>query len=156
MPERVTKEERIVSLAIEKARRAKELLQQESVHERLPLDDEIEVEKIKRPKVTNVKPKNQTQKKEGYGLAGETTEHKIKKAESNLPDEVKKALDKVAEEIRKAFEDVDLKSLLPLVAPHGRARQRYFDREEMIETVVKKAIDGIKKQKRTGRFDGKL
>jgi|TARA_R100000482_G_scaffold120802_1_gene66382 hypothetical protein len=156
MPERVTKEERIVSLAIEKARRAKELLQQESVHERLPLDDEIEVEKIKRPKVTNVKPKNQTQKKEGYGLAGETTEHKIKKAESNLPDEVTKALDKVAEEIRKAFDDVDLKSLLPLVAPQGRARQRYFDKEEMIETLVKKAIDALKKQKRTSRFDGKL
>ena len=49
MPERVTKEERIVSLAIEKARRAKELLQQESVLEWLPLDEEIEVEKIKRP-----------------------------------------------------------------------------------------------------------
>ena len=63
MPERVTKEERIVSLAIEKARRAKELLQQESIHERLPLDDEIEVEKIKRPKVTNVKPKNQKLKR---------------------------------------------------------------------------------------------
>ena len=156
MPERVTKEERIVSLAIEKARRAKELLQQESVHERLPLDDEIEVEKIKRPKVTNVKPKNQTQKKEGYGLGGEITEHKIKKAESNLPDEVTKALDKVAEEIRKAFDDVDLKSLLPLVAPQGRARQRYFDKEEMIETLVKKAIDALKKQKRTSRFDGKL
>ena len=109
MPERVTKEERIVSLAIEKARRAKELLQQESVHERLPLDDEIEVEKVKRPKVTNVKPKNQTQKKEGYGLAGETTEHAIKKS---ITDEDRKSLayrfgqaDKIIELIHDIIKD---------------------------------------------------
>jgi len=79
MPERVTKEERIVSLAIEKARKAKELLQQESTHERLPLEDELVVEKITRPKAKNVKLMNQTDQKEGYGLAGETIEHTIKK-----------------------------------------------------------------------------
>lgn len=79
MPERVTKEERIVSLAIEKARKAKELLQQESTHERLPLEDELVVEKITRPKAENVKMMNQTDQKEGYGLAGETIEHTIKK-----------------------------------------------------------------------------
>ena len=55
MPERVTKEERIVSLAIEKARKAKELLQQESLHERLPLDDELEIVKVKRPKAQSSK-----------------------------------------------------------------------------------------------------
>jgi|TARA_B100001564_G_C20258661_1_gene498261 hypothetical protein len=79
MPERVTKEERIVSLAIEKARKAKELLQQESTHERLPLEDKLVVEKITRPKAKNVKLMNQTDQKEGYGLAGETIEHTIKK-----------------------------------------------------------------------------
>tara|TARA_X000001382_G_scaffold28941_2_gene18455 strand:+ start:22869 stop:23261 length:393 start_codon:yes stop_codon:yes gene_type:complete len=79
MPERVTKEERIVSLAIEKARKAKELLQQESTHERLPLEDELVVEKITRPKAKNVKLMNQTDQKEGYGLAGESIEHTIKK-----------------------------------------------------------------------------
>ena len=56
MPERVTKEERTVSLAIEKARKAKELLQQESVHERLPLDEpEMEKVKVKRPKAQSSK-----------------------------------------------------------------------------------------------------
>ncbi len=84
MPERVTKEERTVSLAIEKARKAKELLQQESIHERLPLEDELVVEKITRPKAENVKMMNQTDQKEGYGLAGETIEHKIKKAKDLL------------------------------------------------------------------------
>ena len=119
MPERVTKEERIVSLAIEKARKAKELLQQESVHERLPLDDEIEVEKIKRPKVTNVKPKNQTQKKEGYGLAGETTEHKIKKSDEKRSMTLLRMVDKrlddlkdisktlTYEELENLYDDID-------------------------------------------------
>ena len=87
MPERITKEERIVSLAIEKARKAKELLQQESTHERLPLEDELVVEKITRPKAKNVKLMNQTDQREGYGLAGETIEHTIKK---NIEHTIKK------------------------------------------------------------------
>lgn len=78
MPERVTKEERIVSLAIEKARKAKEEL---SAKKRknieptqvLEIDTDPEVEKIKRPKVQDAsKITNQTQKKEGYGLAGDS------------------------------------------------------------------------------------
>ena len=56
MPERVTREERIVSLAIEKARKVKEEL---SAKKRknieptqvLEIDTDPEVEKIKRPKV---------------------------------------------------------------------------------------------------------
>ena len=66
------------SLAIEKARKAKEEL---SAKKRknieptqvLEIDTDPEVEKIKRPKVQDAsKITNQTQKKEGYGLAGET------------------------------------------------------------------------------------
>ena len=76
MPERVTPEERRVSLAIEKARKAKEMLQQESTHERLEYDDKLEMEKVKRPKAQKAdKILNQTQKKEGYGLAGEVTDN---------------------------------------------------------------------------------
>ena len=76
MPERVTPEERQVSLAIEKARKAKEMLQQESIHERLAYDDDLEMEKVKRPKAEKAdKILNQTQKKEGYGLAGEVTDN---------------------------------------------------------------------------------
>ena len=78
MPERVTREERMVSLAIEKARKAKEEL---SAKKRmnieptqvLEIDTDPEVEKIKKPKVQDAsKITNQTQKKEGYGLAGES------------------------------------------------------------------------------------
>tara|TARA_B100002019_G_C21132352_1_gene528929 strand:+ start:103 stop:348 length:246 start_codon:yes stop_codon:yes gene_type:complete len=80
MPERVTREERTVSLAIEKARSAKELLHQSLIdNNRLPdeKDDRMEEVKIKKPKAEKAdKIKNQTQKKEGYGLGGETTEFK--------------------------------------------------------------------------------
>jgi len=83
MPERVSKEERIVSLAIEKARKAKEELsakQRKNIEptQVLEIDTDPEVEKIKRPKVQDAsKITNQTQKKEGYGLAGES----LKKAD---------------------------------------------------------------------------
>ena len=78
MPERVTREERMVSLAIEKARKAKQEL---SAKKRMNIeptqvnefDSEVEVQKIKRPKVQDAsKITNQTQNKEGYGLAGES------------------------------------------------------------------------------------
>tara|TARA_R100001443_G_scaffold52532_2_gene64218 strand:- start:3814 stop:4293 length:480 start_codon:yes stop_codon:yes gene_type:complete len=83
MPERVTREERMVSLAIEKARKAKQEL---SAKKRMNIeptqvnefDSEVEVQKIKRPKVQDAsKITNQTQEKEGYGLAGES----LKKSE---------------------------------------------------------------------------
>ena len=66
MPERVTKEERIISLAIEKARSAKELLHQSLQGNRLPdeKDDRMEKVKVKRPKAEKAdKIKNQTRKK---------------------------------------------------------------------------------------------
>ena len=83
MPERVTKEERMVSLAIEKARKVKQEL---SAKKRMNIeptqvnefDSEVEVQKIKRPKVQDAsKITNQTQDKEGYGLAGETLKKAI-------------------------------------------------------------------------------
>ncbi len=76
MPEKVTQEERMVSLAIERARIAKEMLQEESTHERLPLKDESEQVKVKKPKNLQAdKIQNQTAKDEGYGLAGEVTDN---------------------------------------------------------------------------------
>jgi hypothetical protein len=87
MPERVTKEERMVTLAIEKARLAKEKL---SDKKRMnieptqvnPVDTTVEVQKITRPKVQDAsKITNQTQEKEGYGLAGET----LKKRQIDRP-----------------------------------------------------------------------
>lgn len=76
MPERVTREERMVSLAIEKARKTIETMREST--QVIPYDSEVEVQKIKRPKVQDAsKITNQTQDKEGYGLAGES----LKKSE---------------------------------------------------------------------------
>ena len=50
MPERVTREERIISLAIEKARNAKEELALSLENNRNPSKDESEAVKLKRPK----------------------------------------------------------------------------------------------------------
>ena len=66
MVDRMTKEERVISMAIEKDRETKALLQQESVHERVPTTETIpEVEKIKRPKAEKDK-SNPSFLKESY------------------------------------------------------------------------------------------
>lgn len=71
MPERVTKEERLVSLAIEKARKTAEMLRQEST-QIVPYDSEPEMEKVKRPKVQNAKISTVTNDENGFGAAGES------------------------------------------------------------------------------------
>ena len=71
MPEKVTREEKIVDLAIAKARKTIETMREST--QVIPVDTEVEVQKIKRPKVQDAsKITNQTQDKEGYGLAGES------------------------------------------------------------------------------------
>lgn len=76
MPERVTSEERLLSLTIEKARKAKELLQESMEANRLPdeKDNRMEKVKVKRPKAEADKTKieNNTGTHSGYGLAGES------------------------------------------------------------------------------------
>ena len=76
MPEKVTREEKIVELAILKAREVKAL------RDGLTKDEMPTIEKVKRPKAEKAdKIENQTQKKEGYGLAGDEFNGKsIKKA----------------------------------------------------------------------------
>ena len=75
MPEKMTKDERIVSLAIDAVRKAKQMLQEGS-NERVPLEDESEHVKVTKPKNLRAdKILNQTQKVEGYGLAGEMTDN---------------------------------------------------------------------------------
>jgi hypothetical protein len=84
MPERVTKEERMISLVIEKAREATELLR-ESLYDnnRSPDKDEAKAITPTRPKAKKADAiKNQTRKDEGYGLGGEITE--FKKAIENI------------------------------------------------------------------------
>ncbi len=103
MPERVTREERMVSLAIEKARKVKQEL---SAKKRMNIeptqvnefDSEVEVQKIKRPKVQDAsKITNQTQDKEGYGLAGET----LKKSFRFYNDKTKELYEQTDNELSK-------------------------------------------------------
>tara|TARA_R100000734_G_C3255072_1_gene55428 strand:+ start:95 stop:631 length:537 start_codon:yes stop_codon:yes gene_type:complete len=54
MPERVTREERQISIIIQKAREAKEILYQSLMdNNRNPMDDDSETFKLKRPKAEN-------------------------------------------------------------------------------------------------------
>ena len=80
MPERVSKEERVISMTIEKARQVKELLRESMEGNRLPdeKDDRMEKVKLKRPKAEKDKTKieNQSGTHSGYGKAGETTQFK--------------------------------------------------------------------------------
>tara|TARA_R100000231_G_scaffold49955_1_gene42450 strand:- start:79 stop:321 length:243 start_codon:yes stop_codon:yes gene_type:complete len=80
MPERVEKEERVISMTIEKAREVKELLRESMEGNRLPdeKDDRMEQVKVKRPKAEKDKTKieNQEGTHSGYGKAGEITEFK--------------------------------------------------------------------------------
>lgn len=80
MPERVTREERVISMTIEKARQVKELLRESMEGNRLPDEKDNRMEKVnlKRPKAEKDKTKmeNNTGTHSGYGKAGETTQFK--------------------------------------------------------------------------------
>lgn len=74
MPEKVTRQEKIIELAILKARETIEALRDGE-------NTEFDIVKLKRPKAEKAdKIKNQTQKKEGYGLAGDEFNNKLNKA----------------------------------------------------------------------------
>jgi len=89
MPERVTPEERLVSIAIEKARKAKEELTAKKRENIEPtqigeVEHEAEDAKLKRPKAQADNTKIKTQSEEthsGYGLAGQ----EMKKAKFSGP-----------------------------------------------------------------------
>jgi len=77
MPERVTKEERIISMAIEKAKEVKEAIRLNSLEDnnRQAHEDESEHVKVKRPKAQNDENVPKSQKdgtNVGYGLAGDS------------------------------------------------------------------------------------
>tara|TARA_Y100000114_G_scaffold45734_1_gene41399 strand:- start:4012 stop:4260 length:249 start_codon:yes stop_codon:yes gene_type:complete len=78
MPERVTKEERVISMTIEKAKEVKEILHQSLTdNNRLPSEDKNEAVKVKRPKAKEEENVPESQKEGtnvGYGQAGDTYE----------------------------------------------------------------------------------
>ena len=74
MPQRVTREERIVSLVIAKAREMKEILHCSLYdNNRSPKEDKSEVFKLKRPKAENHTTKKYEGKHTGFGLGQEAT-----------------------------------------------------------------------------------
>jgi len=81
MPEKVTPEERLVSLAIEKARKVKEALSQREPTQVIDVEHGGEMEKVKRPKAQNDTSKIDMQKEEGFGLGGA----QVKKAKFSGP-----------------------------------------------------------------------
>ena len=144
MPERVTREERMVSLAIEKARKAKQEL---SAKKRMNIeptqvnefDSEVEVQKIKRPKVQDAsKITNQTQDKEGYGLAGET----LKKRQIDRPSDSGKI--KAQKELIAYFKS----AYMPALRTYGM-RGEDFEKEVMEDAnkVLKHLEDSLKSLK---------
>ena len=79
MPERVTKEERLISMVIEKAREVKQMLHLSlNDNNRSPIDDDSEVVKLERPKAENHEAKFKGNKGPAneHGYAGEMTHFK--------------------------------------------------------------------------------
>ena len=93
MPERVTKEERQISIMIQKAREAKEMLYQSLMdNNRSPEDDDSEAVKLKRPKAENYNYKAESNDGPDtlHAYAGEITKrHNLKKAIGNYRKDMK-------------------------------------------------------------------
>tara|TARA_R110000737_G_scaffold208161_1_gene225971 strand:+ start:3677 stop:4207 length:531 start_codon:yes stop_codon:yes gene_type:complete len=112
MPERVTKEERQISLLIEKARDAKETLIMSLENNRNPVQDESEVFKLKRPKAENYEAKfvSNDGPATNHAYAGEMVKFsKIKKMLEDIiksnpvwDEEAKEGIDNVYEKLNNA------------------------------------------------------
>ena len=112
MPERVTKEERQISLLIEKARDVKEILIMSLENNRNPVQDESEVFKLKRPKAENYEAKfvSNDGPATNHAYAGEMVKFsKIKKMLEDIiksnpvwDEEAKEGIDNVYEKLNNA------------------------------------------------------
>ena len=91
MPEKVTPEERLISLAIEKAREVKEAITEANGID-FPIDDKVEMEKVKRPKAQKDTSKIDMQTEEGFGLGGA-----LVKKELDLKGQIMRVSEQVAQ-----------------------------------------------------------
>lgn len=57
---------------------------------------------------------------------------------------IKEALDKVTEEIRDALSDIDFDMIMRVIMPHGRTKETYKNKEELVEHLTQEAINRIK------------
>jgi len=73
-----------------------------------------------------------------------TWKSEIKKEDSSLPDSAKEAIDKVTEQLTSAFENIDHELLLSVIIPHGRGRELFKDKKELVDMLVKNTIKRLK------------
>jgi len=159
MPERVTREERRISMAIQKARDAKEVLYQSIMdNNRSPMKDESEHVKVKRPKAEKgeVDIKTNEGTHSGYGLAGQITKAiRLLKAvkesdyETNpfLDDEERRTILNAIDETERAISE--LKS--GIMSPDADKQDKDDMREILIRmsraiTQLEKELDAIPEQ----------
>ena len=147
MPERMTKEEAKIQQAIRAARIAKQTLLEEN-RDRMPLEVEEDLVKVKRPKAENVTIKVPNQDKEGFGLAGVENEYKIKKAQT--PTSYDEVIQRVDKEL--ASGDSPIKEILSLVRNMAYTKKR--NNEPFTIDAFKQMLAEAKKEVSWMRFMG--
>lgn len=149
MPERVTREERTISLAIEKARSAKEELLLSLENNRNPLEKDNIMEKVKltRPKAENYNKKKYEGKHSGFGLGQEATGGDITEFKKSFSEEEKRKigadlvalLEKDPEEALKEMENKIISRMRESVK-----RNKFTKSQKEDITEFKKSLDVIK------------
>ena len=141
MPERVTREERKISLLIEKARAAKELLSLSlNDNNRSPEEDDMEEVKLKKPKAKEDKPKFKPNigPASNHAYAGEETS--VKKAYGEPSNkELFNALGEIAKLIDKAVVrliDLSGKVQSPNQVAHEEALVHLEKAEKIIDEIT--------------------
>ncbi len=141
MPERVKKEERIISMTVEKARQVKELLRESMEGNRLPdeKDDRMEQVKVKRPKAEKDKTKieNQEGTHSGYGKAGETTQ--FKKSNPQKPTSYQEMAEMAQKRIQQGDKSKMMERIRLLANNKAKTDAPFNDAEikEIIETAAR-------------------
>lgn len=142
MPERVTAEERKISMAIEKARNAKEILYQSLMdNNRSELKDESEAVKVTRPKAENVNLEMKPQgTHSGFGLGSHATAgDSLKKSSLNQgqpPNSFEQVIQMADEKINSG-EMVDAFKALKLLAQGEIGKGTAFNMQLLKEMIEK-------------------
>ena len=147
MPERMTKEEAKVQRAIRAARIAKQTLLEET-RDRMPLEVDEDLVKVKRPKAENVTIKVPNQDKEGYGLAGVEEEYKIKKAQ--VPTSYDEVIQRIDSEL--ASGDSPIEGVLKIVREMAKAKR--VRNEQFNKDTFKQMLEEAKKRHNQMKFLG--
>ena len=116
MPEKITKEEAKVEQAIRALRKAKQLLVQEDIDviEYDGIGDDV---KVKTPKAVKAdKITNQTQKKEGFGLAGEENVGKGYDSKEFMLDEIHDRWNDISNELNEGVTKQSMVDLIGVLA----------------------------------------